>query len=317
MAGHSLQEWVYFHLVVAILLALDLGVFNRKAHVIKMKEAVGWSLLWIAIGLLFGGYVWKFMGPQLGTEYYTAYLVEKSLSVDNLFVFAIIFAAFSVERRHQHRLLFWGIFGAIIFRAIMIALGTNLLQSFHWLIYVFGFFLIYTAFKLVQGGGEALDPKNTKSYLIIRKILPFYEGPHEGRFFVREGGKLKITDFFAALIVVECSDILFAVDSVPAVFGVTRDPFIVYTSNIMAILGLRSLFFVLEDLLARFHLLKKGLAAVLAYVGLKMCLESFFKVPPFINLLIIISFLIVSVVLSLMIPPKGPQNEDPPLGHPH
>lgn len=314
LAGHTIDIWIYFHLIVAALLAMDLGIFNRKSHVIKMKEAIGWSILWICVGMLFGAYVWQAFGPQAGTEYFTGYLVEKSLSVDNLFVFAIIFAAFGIQREYQHRLLFWGIFGAIIFRAIMIALGTNLLNNFHWLIYVFGAFLVYTAIKLVQGGGESLDPKNTSSYRALKRFLPFSDRPHQGHFFVREDGKFKFTDFFAALIVVEVSDIMFAVDSVPAVFGITRDPFLVYTSNVMAILGLRSLFFVLEDLLARFHLLKKGLAAVLGYVGLKMCLEGVFKISPFFNLLIIISFLLLSVVLSLLIKAPLPlSEEDPPL----
>ncbi len=302
---HSFETWVVFHLIVLALLALDLGIFNRKAHVIRLKEALGWSVVWILIGLGFGYYISWHDGAQAGAEYLAGYIVEKSLSVDNLFVFAIIFSAFKIERGLQHRLLFWGILGAIILRAGMIYAGAELLNRFHWVIYIFGAFLIFTGIKLFLAGDKApLDPHKSPFLKLARKFLPFTDAPHHGRFVLVEDGKKKFTLFFAALLLIESSDVIFALDSVPAVFGVTRDPFIVYTSNIFAILGLRSLFFVLEDMLYRFHLLKVGLSLVLVFVGSKMIAEPFFHMSPWTSLGIISAILITSIVLSWCFPPK-------------
>jgi tellurite resistance protein TerC len=298
-AGHSIDIWIIFHLVVFALLALDLGVFNRKAHVIRMKEAVLWSIFWIVLGLAFGGFVYWHEGREDAILYVTGYLVEKSLSVDNLFVFAVIFSAFRVQRQHQHRLLFWGVIGAIVLRALMIGAGTALLAQFHWLIYVFGAFLLFTGIKLFGSGEAAVDPDKTFLIRFARRYLPFTNAEHHGHFTIVEGGKRKFTTFFLALLFVESSDVLFALDSVPAVMGITRDPFLIYTSNIFAILGLRSLFFVLEDMLARFHLLKYGLAIILCLVGIKMLIEGWYKVPPMASLAAILMILVVSVLLSM------------------
>jgi tellurite resistance protein TerC len=297
--GHSIETWIVFHLVIALLLILDLGVFNRKSHVIHIREALLWSVFWIAIGVSYGAYIYNRDGSVAGVEYLTGYIVEKSLSVDNLFVFLLIFQSFKIPRRFQHRLLFWGIIGAIFLRATMIALGAQLLENFHWVIYIFGAFLIYTGIKMFSGHGEELDPHNTVVMKILKKYFPVSVSPYDGKFFVIENGLKKMSYGFAALVVIEFCDVVFAVDSIPAVFGVTRDPYLVYTSNIFAILGLRSLFFVLEDMLHRFYLLKYGLGVILCFVGAKMLLEHWYKIPPLYSLLVIGVILITSVLLSL------------------
>lgn len=301
--GHSIETWIVFHLIVFALLAMDLGIFNRNAHVIKVKEALLWSLFWVAIGVSYGGYVWWHDGATSGMQYLTGYVVEKSLSVDNLFVFLVIFRAFHIPRQHQHRLLFWGILGAIVLRAIMIALGTALLAEFHWLIYIFGGFLIWTGWKIFKGGPEDVHPLETPTFRFLKKFFPISNEKYDGRFVVEENGKKHLSIGFAALVMIETSDVLFALDSVPAVFGVTRDPYLVYTSNIFAILGLRSLYFVLEDMMDRFHLLKFGLAIILTFVGLKMCLESVVHISPGLSLGVILAVLVGSVLLSFKFKP--------------
>ena len=302
--GHSLETWIVFHLIILFLLAMDLGVFNKKSHIIGIKEALGWSAFWVAIGLSYGGYVFWHDGSKAGFEYLTGYVVEKSLSVDNLFVFAAIFSSFQIKRIYQHRLLFWGVIGAIVLRAVMIIAGTELLERFHWLLYLFGAFLVYTGITFLKDKAEEKDPSKSKLLVFLRRFLPFSSQPHEGRMMVRESGRFKATDLFAVLIVIEVSDVIFALDSVPAVFGVTKDPYIVYTSNVFAILGLRSLFFVLEDLLVRFHLLKKGLAVVLMFVGAKMIAEPWQSIPSHVSLGIILLTLIAACGLSLLIPKR-------------
>jgi tellurite resistance protein TerC len=309
MTTHSVQTWLLFNALIIALLILDLGVFNRKAHVIKLKEAFGWSVFWILLGLGFGAFVYNYMGHTAGIEYVTGYVVEKSLSVDNLFVFLIIFRAFKIEKKFQHRLLFWGVLGAIILRGLMIAAGTQLLAQFHWVIYLFGAFLVYTGLKLFKGGENEFDPTASPVLKFVKKFLPFTDAPHPNRFLVIENGVRKFTLTFATLLLIESSDVVFALDSVPAVFGVTRDPFIVYTSNIFAILGLRSLFFVLEDFMDRFHLLKYGLAVVLTLVGTKMIVEPFFHVPAWASLVGISVILTGAVIASLMIPEKSHKDD--------
>lgn len=301
---HETQTWLLFNGLIILLLVLDLGVFNRKAHVIRLKEALGWSAFWVSLGLLFGGFVYEYMGHQAGIEYFTGFVVEKSLSVDNLFVFLVIFRAFKIEKKYQHRLLFWGVLGAIILRGLMIAAGTVLLAKFHWLIYIFGAFLLYTGVTLAFQGDKEIDPHQNPVLKFLKKILPFSDGNNENHFIITEHGQRKLTLAFAALVVIETSDVIFALDSVPAVFGVTRDPFIVYSSNIFAILGLRSLFFVLEDFMDRFHLLKYGLSVVLMFVGAKMMFEHWVPMTPFMSLAIIGVVLALSVALSFMIPAK-------------
>lgn len=305
MPTHNLTWWVSFNLLILALLALDLGVFNKKAHVIKLKEAALWSVFWIILGLSFGAFMWFEDGPVIGMQYLTGYVVEKSLSVDNLFVFLVIFRSFNIEKQHQHRLLFWGILGAIILRGIMIAAGTQLIANFHWVIYVFGVFLVYTGVMLAFSGDKQFEPEKSPVYKFIKKVLPFTDEPHHGKLTKMVNGKRMFTLAFAALVLIEASDVMFALDSVPAVFGITRDPFIVYSSNIFAILGLRSLFFVLEDFMDRFHLLKYGLSIVLTFVGLKMCFEWYLKVPPSISLSVIGMVLAGSMILSFWISPKA------------
>ncbi|HVJ64468.1 MAG TPA: TerC family protein [Bdellovibrionota bacterium] len=309
MPTHSLIWWISFNVLILALLALDLGVFNKKAHVIKLKEAALWSVFWMILGVGFGAFMWFEEGRTIGMEYLTGYVVEKSLSVDNLFVFLVIFRAFQIEKQHQHRLLFWGILGAIILRGIMIAAGTQLLANFHWVIYVFGAFLIYTGVMLAFAGDKKFEPEKSPIYKFITKVLPFTDRPHHGKLTMRIDGKRFFTLAFAALCLIEASDVMFALDSVPAVFGITRDPFIVYSSNIFAILGLRSLFFVLEDFMDRFHLLKYGLAIVLTFVGIKMCIEGYYKIPAGISLSVIGIVLGGSMMLSFWIPPS-PEEAD-------
>jgi tellurite resistance protein TerC len=299
LGGHTIEQWLIFHAFIAFLLILDLGVLNRKSHVVHLKEAVLWSIFWILLGLGFGAYIYFTDSEAAGIQYVTGYIVEKSLSVDNLFVFLVIFEAFQIQRQYQHRLLFWGIIGAIILRGIMIALGAQLIDQFHWVIYVFGFFLVWTGYKMLRGGAGELDPLNTPVFKLLKRYFPISTAPYTGRFFVTEGGVKKMSYGFAALIVVEFSDVLFAVDSIPAVFGVTRDPYLVYTSNIFAIMGLRSLFFVLEDMLHRFTLLKYGLGIILAFVGVKMLIEHWYKIDPVHSLMVIGVILTTSILLSL------------------
>jgi tellurite resistance protein TerC len=299
LGGHTFESWLLFHVIVAFLLLLDLGIVNRKSHVVHIKEALLWSFFWVLIGLSFGAYIYYHDGPVSGLQYLTGYIVEKSLSVDNLFVFLVIFSAFKIQRQYQHRLLFWGIIGAIVLRGIMIFLGAQLIESFHWIIYVFGAFLLITGYKMLKGGVEDLDPHDTFVFKVLKKFFPLSVEPYHGKFLVVEGGRKKLSYGFAALVVIEFSDVLFAVDSIPAVFGVTRDPYIVYTSNIFAILGLRSLFFVLEDMLHRFVLLKYGLGVILLFVGTKMLIEHWVPISSGISLLVIATILATSIILSL------------------
>ncbi len=292
--------WIGFHLLVFVMLALDLGVFNRKAHTPTFKEAGAWSAVWIGLALVFNGVVFGTMGSQKGAEWFTGYLLEKSLSVDNLFVFVLLFTAFRVELPNQHRILYWGILGALVMRALMILAGTALLNRFEWMIWVFGGFLIYTGVKMffAKDGAHA-DPSQSPLVKAFRRILPFdAEGGHV-HFTTRKEGRLFFTPMFLVLLMVEVTDLVFAVDSIPAVLAVTKDPFTVYTSNVFAILGLRSLYFLLAKMMDRFHYLKVGLAVILTYVGIKMCVAPWIHVPIALSLSVIALVLAVSVVASL------------------
>jgi len=292
--------WFGFHLLIFAMLAVDLGVFNRKAHAPSFKEAAVWSAVWITLALIFNGVVFWAMGSQKGVEWFTGYLLEKSLSVDNLFVFVLLFTAFQVEMRHQHRILYWGILGALVMRAVMILAGTALLNRFEWMVWIFGGFLVYTGVKMFFAKeGAQNDPTQSSMVKVFRRVLPFDpEGGH-ARLMVKKGGKHFFTPMFLVLLMVEVTDLLFAVDSIPAVLAVTRDPFTVYTSNIFAILGLRSLYFLLARMMDRFHYLKVGLAVILTYVGIKMCIVEWVHIPIALSLSIIALVLIVSVVASL------------------
>lgn len=301
------KEWIIFNIGVIALLILDLGVFNKKAHVIKLKEAIGWSIFWVFLACCYGAYIYAVRTPTQAAEYFTAYIVEKSLSVDNLFVFAVIFETFNIERKHQHRLLFWGVLGAIVLRAVMILAGSALLERFHFLIYIFGGILLITGIKfLTKKENDHFDPKKSKVYRLAQKFLPITDVPHEGRFrrIDPKKGTKAFTLYFLALLVIESTDVLFAVDSVPAVLAISRDPFIVYTSNIFAILGLRSLFFVLEDMLDRFYYLQYALGVILSYVGIKMLMEHWYKVPVLANLAVIMGTLTIAILMSYQLNKK-------------
>jgi tellurite resistance protein TerC len=290
--------WAGFVAFVLAMLLLDLGVFHRKAHVIGFREALAWSTVWIALALLFNGLVaWRF-GSQLGVEFLTGYLIEKSLSVDNIFVFLVIFSGLGIPLRLQHRVLFWGILSALVLRAAMILAGAALLTRFHWLIYVFGAFLIFTGVKLFLSRGKEEHPEQSPVMLLARRFIPATPHLHGERFWVRENGRWLATPLLMALLMVEISDVIFAVDSIPAIFAVTSDPFIVFTSNIFAILGLRSLFFLLAGLVEKFTYLKLGLSAVLVFVGAKMTLIDFVKIPAPVSLAIVLALLGGAVLAS-------------------
>lgn len=294
--------WGGFHVFVFLMLALDLGVFNRKVHAPSMKEAAIWSGVWISLALIFNLLIFQAEGTQKGFEWLTGYVLEKSLSVDNLFVFVLVFQSFQVDLRHQHRVLFWGVLGALLMRAAMILAGTALLNRFHWMIYVFGGFLIFTGIKMLLVNGKDADPTQNPLVRAFKRFVPYDEhGGHE-HFWSIKNGKRFATPMLLVLITIEVTDLVFAVDSIPAVLAVSRDPFVVYTSNIFAVLGLRSLYFLLAKMMDRFHRLKTGLAVVLTFVGVKMCIVEWVKIPVQFSLLVIAAILAGSIIASLARP---------------
>lgn len=302
--------WVGFNVFVLLMLALDLGVFHRKAHVVKTKEALLWSAVWIALALLFNLGIYFWQGQKVALEFLTGYLIEKSLSVDNIFVFIMIFAYFGVPALYQHKVLFWGILGALVMRAIFIASGVALIERFHWIIYVFGAFLILTGVKMAWQKDKEIHPEKNPVLRLFRRLMPVTDRYHSGAFFVKQAGRSFATPLFVVLLLVETTDLIFAVDSIPAILAITLDPFIVYTSNVFAILGLRSLYFALAGIMPLFHHLNYGLAAILAFVGAKMMLVDFFKIPIGISLSVVAAILLASVVASLIWP--KPQAAAPP-----
>ena len=305
--------WIGFTLFVLAMLALDLGVFHRKAHAVRVREALVWTAVWISLALLFnlGVYVW--FGAERALEFLTGYVIEKALSVDNLFVFLIVFAVFAVPAALQHRVLFWGILGALIMRAMFIVLGAALLQRFHWVIYIFGAFLVFTGIKLlVQRAGE-VHPERNPLFRLFRRCIPAVHDYHGGHFTVVKAGKRYATPLLLVLVAIEATDLVFAVDSIPAIFAVTTDPFIVYTSNIFAILGLRALYFALAGMMGQFHYLKVGLSLVLVFVGVKMLLAGVYTIPILASLGVIVALLTGAVVASRLRPPP-PLPVHPPQG---
>jgi tellurite resistance protein TerC len=285
-------------LIVGVLLA-DLLVFHRHAHEVSMREAAWSSALWVALGVVFGGVVWAVAGGDRAGEYFAGYLIEKSLSVDNIFVFALLFSYFGVPAAYRHRLLFWGVLGALVFRGIFIAGGAALLESFGWVIYVFGGFLIFTGVKMVRHGDQEVHPERNPLLRLLRRVMPVTDEYQGTRFLVRRGGRTWATPLLAVLVAIETTDILFAVDSIPAIFAVTDEPFLVFTSNAFAILGLRALYFLLAGMIDRFVYLKYGLAAILVFVGVKMVIADVWHVPIVLSLGIIATTLAVSVAASL------------------
>lgn len=306
MSNQIMLLWIGFNVFVLVMLALDLGVFHRKAHAIKMREALLWSGVWISLALSFNAGVYWWGGREVSLEFLAGYLIEKSLSVDNIFVFLLIFSAFGVPAPYQHKVLFWGIFGALIMRAVFIASGVALIETFHWIIYLFGAFLIVTSAKMALQKDKKIDPARNPVLSVFRRFVPVAEDYQGQKFLVRKGLKWFATPLLIVLIVVESTDLIFAVDSIPAVLAVTSDPFIVYSSNVFAILGLRALYFAVAGLIGLFHYLSYGLAAVLAFVGTKMLLSDIYEIPIAIALGTITSILAVSVVASI----ARPRNEE-------
>jgi tellurite resistance protein TerC len=305
--------WIGFTAFVAVMLALDLGVFHRKAHSVSVREALGWSIVWVSLAMGFAGLVYYWFGSESALQFLTGYVIEQALSVDNLFVFLVVFSYFKVPDVHQHRVLFWGIIGALVLRAIFILIGAALIQRFHWIFYIFGAFLVFTGFKLLFQKEGHVDPEHNPVLKLVRRYVRMVPEYREGRFSVVEGGRRYGTPLLMVLIVVEATDLVFAVDSIPAIFAVTSDPFIVYTSNIFAILGLRSLYFVLSGMMGKFHYLKVGLGLVLAFVGTKMLIADFYKFPIALSLGIVLGLLVTSIVTSLLFPPaKPPEPATPP-----
>jgi tellurite resistance protein TerC len=328
MLSVEIQVLIGFHVFILLMIVLDLGVFQRRAHAISMREAAVWSAVWIACAILFALGIWQFWhiwrpeephkGPDKSIEFLTGYLIEKSLSVDNLFVFLVIFRYFGVKPVYQHRVLLWGILGALVLRATLIILGATLLALFHWMIYVFGVFLLYTAYKFARSKEDPVDPSRNRVLRLLRRFLPIADEHDTPHFWIRRDGRIFVTPLLVVLIVVESTDVVFALDSIPAVFAVTRDVFIVYTSNIFAILGLRALYFLLAGFLDLFRYLHWGLVGVLGFVGLKMLIEE--PLRPYLDsrgisehglillsLAVVASILCVAVVASLI---AGPQPEE-------
>lgn len=303
MIDNDTLLWIFFCASVFVLLALDLGVFHRKSHVIGIREAMIWSVIWLAVAVLFNIVVYLWYGQETALEFAAAYIVERSLSVDNLFVFLLIFSYFKVPAVHQYRVLFWGILAALALRAIFIMTGITLIQHFHWLIYLFGAFLIYTGLKIaMKKEDDGADLSQNRILRWSKRILPTVEHYDGGKFFSRNGGRWFVTPLFLVLLVVETSDLIFALDSVPAVLGVTLDPFVAYTSNIFAILGLRALYFALAGCMLMFRFLSGGITIILIFVGAKMLASGFYEVPVSIALGIILLVLIAAIGLSVLIP---------------
>jgi tellurite resistance protein TerC len=302
--------WIGFTAVVLVMLALDLGVFHRKAHVVKVRESLIWTGVWISLALLFCGGVYLKLGADHALEFAAGYLIEKALSVDNIFVFLIIFSTFGVKPALQHRVLFWGVLGALVLRAVFIGLGAALLHRFHWVGYVFGAFLIYTGIKLLLSRSVEAHPDHNPLFRLFRRFVPSVTHDGGGHFTVVENGRRYATPLLLVLVAIEATDIVFAVDSIPAIFAITDDAFIVYTSNIFAILGLRALYFALAGMMEKFHRLKIGLALVLAFVGGKMLLAGVYKIPLGISLASIAVLLGGSIAASLLWPAKAPHQPE-------
>src|SRR5690554_3710087 len=302
--------WILFIAVILLFLALDLGVFNRTAHVIKTKEAAIWTSVWVSVALAFSGVIWWLFSNSIienptnltpdkaVLKYITGYLIELSLSIDNVFVIAVIFNAFNIPKIYQHRVLFWGILGAIVFRALMIVFGVALINKFDWIIYVFGAFLIYTAFKMLKSDGVEFNPKKSFLFRKIRNFMPVTTHIQGDHFFVKRMGVRIATPLFMALIVIELTDVLFALDSIPAILSITADPFIVFSSNILAILGLRSMYFLISRMISKFKYISYSLVVILAFVGVKMIISKHVEIPEWLSLTVIGASLILGIVIS-------------------
>jgi tellurite resistance protein TerC len=309
MIATNIWFWVGFVAFVLAMLAVDLGVFNRTPHVVRAREAATWTSVWVGLALVFAAGLAFFESHHAALTFLTGYVIEESLSVDNIFVIVLIFQYFAVPAQFQHRVLFWGILGALVMRGLFIGLGAALLARFDWIIYIFGGLLVVTGVRMAVKQDEEFDGRHNPVVRLVRRILPLtgeYRGKH---FFVRENGRRYATPLLLVLVLVEATDLLFAIDSIPAIFGITRDPFLVFTSNIFAVLGLRSLFFLLANVVTKFHLLKYGLAVILTFVGTKMLVESWVHVPILLSLAVVVAVLAASIGASLVWPPAGRRDD--------
>jgi tellurite resistance protein TerC len=304
--------WILFNMFVLVVLALDLGIFHRDDHTISVKEALIWSGVWTFLALVFNLGVWLWSGPQAGLEFFTGYVIERSLSIDNIFVFILVFSYFAVPPKYQYKVLFWGILGALIMRVLLILAGAALIKNFHWVIYLFGALLIFSGIKMALQREGHIEPDKNPLVKLARRVMRVTPEYHNGNFFTRIRGVLYATPLFLVLLVVESTDLVFALDSIPAIFAITDDPFIVYTSNVFAILGLRALYFALAGIMDRFRYLKVGLSATLVFVGVKMLLSDVAKIPVSVSLGVVIGVLALSVGASLLVPPKPEVNKDDP-----
>jgi tellurite resistance protein TerC len=298
----SLWLWVAFNATIFGLLALDLGVFHRKAHAVTVREAAAWTVTWVSLAMLFNAGIFAFAGGEPGVAFLTGYLIELSLSVDNIFVFVLLFTYFAVPPAYQHRVLFWGIVGVIVMRGALIAAGSVLIHQLHWVIYIFGVILIFSAWRMATSGAGHQDPSTNPAVRLIRRFFPVTETFEGQRFFVRRNGVLMATPLLVVLGAVETTDLVFAIDSIPAIFAITDDPFLVYSSNLCAVMGLRSMYFLLAGVVGRFHYLQLGLSVVLAFVGTKMLLSEVYKIPVEASLVVIASVISIAIAASLLRP---------------
>jgi len=296
----SLVLWTAFNAFVLGMLAIDLGVFHRKSHEVSVKEALTWTSVWIALAMLFNLFIYYYFDKEKAVEFFTGYLIENSLSIDNIFVIIMIFSYFKVPTAYQHKVLFWGILGALVMRVIFILVGVELIHRFHWLIYIFGGFLVFTGIKMLSSNGAKFDPEKNPLVKLARKIFPFTSNFEGDKFFVRRNSALWATPLFLVVILIEATDLIFAVDSIPAILAISDDSFIVYTSNVFAILGLRSLYFVLAGIEKYFRYLKYGLSTILIFVGVKMCITDLYKIPVDLSLIIVAFVLVISMLASVV-----------------
>lgn len=304
LTSHSLLEWLVFLAIIFFMLFLDLGVFHKKVHKVSIKESLTWTGVWIALALGFNFYIYQKMGSQAGLEFLTGYIIEKSLSIDNIFVISLIFSYFKVAGHHQHRVLFWGVLGALVFRIIFIFAGVALIQKFQWMIYIFGGFLIFTGLKMLKDTEKHIEIENNPIIKYARKHFPISHAFDGEKFTTIHNGKRVLTPLFLVLIMIESTDIIFAVDSIPAILAVTPDPFIVFTSNVFAILGLRSLYFALNGLMEMFEYISFALSGILIFVGIKMIIGPFFHIPTSLSVAVILLLLGSSVLASIYFPKK-------------
>lgn len=296
--------WIAFNLFVLAMLALDLGVFHRKSHDVTAKEALTWTAVWVTLAMIFNVFLYYYFDKETAVQFFTGYLIEKSLSVDNIFVIIMIFSYFNVPTTYQHKVLFWGILGALVMRVIFILSGVELIHRFHWLIYIFGAFLVVTGVRMLIAGDAKLEPEKNPLVRLARKLFPFTPTFEGDQFFVRRDAKLWATPLFLVVILIETTDLLFALDSIPAILSISNDPFIVYTSNVFAILGLRSLYFVVAGVEKYFVYLKYGLSAILVFVGAKMGIANWFEIPVTVSLIVIAAILAVAMLASVVVRKK-------------